>query len=216
MPSFFRQRTIWVPTWLGALTLFVAFALTLLGWFLGAESFLSVTERQPAEVLVVEGWIGIDGIKAAKEEFDSGGYRWIVTSGGPLGTRWETNPWNAAVEAAKLFRHLGVDASKVIQAPTGRIQTQRSFAAASAVREALRQRNLNPQAVNLFTQSVHARRSRLLLSKVMGAKTRVGSIAWVAPGDAQVPWWKSSDRALDLFKESIAYPYELLFSSGRW
>ena len=44
--------------------------------------FLSLTERRPAEILVVEGWIGRDGVRAAATEFERGVYRYVVTSGG--------------------------------------------------------------------------------------------------------------------------------------
>ncbi len=46
------------------------------------ESFLSVTERSPADVLVVEGWIGREGVRAAGEEFKQRGYQYVVATGG--------------------------------------------------------------------------------------------------------------------------------------
>jgi len=73
--KFFKLRTIWWPTWPGWLLMFFAFGLPSVLWLVMAESFLSLTERQPADVLVVEGWIGIDGVKAAKAEFERGGYQ---------------------------------------------------------------------------------------------------------------------------------------------
>ena len=52
-----HRRTLWWPTWSGWLLLFTIFAFpTVLWWFRG-EAFLSLTESQPADVLVVEGWI---------------------------------------------------------------------------------------------------------------------------------------------------------------
>ncbi len=66
---FFRKRTIWWPTWLGFASIFaVVGAVTAVWWFEG-EKFLSLTERQPADVLVVEGWISTPEINAAAVEF---------------------------------------------------------------------------------------------------------------------------------------------------
>src|SRR5215470_6339782 len=65
----FRRCTIWCPTWTG-----LSFALLLLvalisAWFNYGESYLAFTQRSPAEILVVEGWIGRKGVSAAADEF---------------------------------------------------------------------------------------------------------------------------------------------------
>jgi len=44
-------------------------------WFTYGESYLEATHRLPADILVVEGWIGRKGIRAAVDEFERGGYR---------------------------------------------------------------------------------------------------------------------------------------------
>lgn len=216
MSIFFRQRTLRLPTIWGLLTFAAIASLPALAWLLWAESFLTATDRQPAHILVVEGWIGIEGVKAAKAEFDAGGYTYLVTSGGHLGTRWDQNRWNAAIEAGKVLRRAGVDPKRIIEAPAAETATQRSFAAALAVKDALERHGIPANAVNIFTQGVHSRRSALIYSKVLGPSIRVGSIAWVTPEDRHGPWWHSSERAQELLKETIAYPYELLFNSGRW
>ena len=46
-----------------------------LGWFNYGELFLALTHRLPAEVLVVEGWIGREGVRAAVDEFERGSYQ---------------------------------------------------------------------------------------------------------------------------------------------
>jgi len=215
MPPLFRRRTFWVPTWLGCLALLAALALPGIGWWFRAEGFFSLTERQPAEVLIVEGWIGIEGVTAAKEEFVSGNYTWIVTAGSLTGTRWDVQRWNAAIEAAKILRGLGVNPAQIVEAPSGENLSQRSFAAAESVRARLKELGVSPARVNVFTLGVHARRSRLVFAKVLGTSTRVGAVAWIPPKDREIPWWKSSDRAQELLKETVAYPFELFASSGR-
>jgi hypothetical protein len=58
----FRRYTFWCPTWTGlsfALLLFVAL---IAAWFNYGESYLALTKRSTAEILVVEGWIGRKGV----------------------------------------------------------------------------------------------------------------------------------------------------------
>ena len=62
---------------------------SVVGWFAYGESFLSLTQRLPADVLVVEGWIGRAGIRAAVAEFEQSGYQYIVATGGLTSGRWE-------------------------------------------------------------------------------------------------------------------------------
>jgi hypothetical protein len=38
--------------------------------------------RLPAEILVVEGWIGRDGVRAPAAEFEQSGYQYVVATGG--------------------------------------------------------------------------------------------------------------------------------------
>jgi hypothetical protein len=75
---------------------------------------------------------------------------------------------------------------------------------------------VHPVAVNVFTAGAHARRSQLVYRKVFGSKVKVGVISWGAPErNSRRAWWTSSERTLELFKETLGYTYELLFSSGR-
>src|SRR5271166_2313857 len=70
------------------------------------ESYFSLTRRLPAEVLVVEGWLGFygyDGILAAASEFKQGHYQYIVATGGlrekqkvrirGITPRWQSRRW---------------------------------------------------------------------------------------------------------------------------
>ena len=61
------RREVWVPTKLGALALITLLALPVVWWLYEGESFLSENRRLPAaKILVVEGWIGPEGVRAAK------------------------------------------------------------------------------------------------------------------------------------------------------
>lgn len=187
----------------------------LLVWALAGESFLKHPPQLKAEVLIVEGWIGIEGVRAAKAEFERGGYRYIVTAGASTDNRWGYQQWNYATIAAELLIRLGVPADRVIEAQAEDTAAQRTFAAASAVRRTFRERGLDIATANVFTRGVHTRRSRLIFAKVLGPDIKVGAICWQPEFYTPGYWWQSTERAEDLLKETVGYLYELLLNSGR-
>lgn len=212
----FQRRTIWWPTAKGWLLALLLAGVPLGLWCWCGENFLAVTDRQPARILVIEGWIGIEGVTAAKAEFDRGGYDCVVATGGMSGNKWDTRRWSYAIEAYELLAKLGVPPAKLVLAEPADVPSHRTFVTAWAVRRALADHHLHPGPVNLFTHGVHARRSRLVFSKVLATDEPVGVIAWAPDGYFSDPWWGSSERALDLLKETLGYPFEAVLNSGRW
>ena len=211
----FQRRTIWYPTRPGWMVLSAVFGMPTVLWCFFGENFLSHTERLPAEVLIVEGWIGFEGVRAAKAEFEQGGYSYIVTAGALTDGRWGPERWNYATEARALLLREGLPADKVIAAPALETVNQRTFESAAAVCRNLRFKNLHPSTVNVFTVGAHARRSRLVYAKVLPPETRVGVVSWTSVENRPGPWWNSSERAADLIKETAGWLFEALLNSGR-
>jgi len=184
-------------------------------WCSSAKSFLSLTQRLPAEVLVVEGWIGRDAICAAAAEFKQRGYQYVVATGGMRDQRsGESNSSYAEIAERELIRS-GVLKNKIIVAHARDTESQRTYESAMAVWRALRAKGVQPKALNVFTFAAHARRSRLIFAKVCAPETDVGVIGWT-PSDYEAgPWWRSSERAKELLTETAGYVYEALLNSGR-
>lgn len=213
----FKQRTVPVPTTLGAATLVGLLLSPILYWFYYGEAFLASTRRLPnARILVVEGWIGPEALRAAKTEFDTQNYEYIVTSGGettPEG--WERGGWSYARGAEKELVRLGVPAEEVISAPADETDTGRTYRSALAVMQTLAERGIEPKSINVFTWGTHAQRSRLVFTKAAGSKIPVGVIGWQPTDYEKGPWWRSSERARGLIAESTGFFYELFLNSGR-
>ena len=211
-----KQRTIWWPTftgWAVIVTILTGLGLT---WCWRAESFFSLTERQPADILVVEGWTNADALAEVKNEFVRGGYRFVVATGGMTSERWSGQRWSLAEESARVLLQSGLPKEQVILAKPADVERHRTFASAVAVWRTLRERGIQPKSINVFSLGVHGRRSRLVYAKVEGSTVPVGVISW-SPGDQRAAsWWNSSSRTLELLKETVGYPYELLLNSGRW
>lgn len=184
-------------------------------WILRGEAFLARTGRQAADVLVVEGWIAGPGIRAAASEFRSGGYQYIVTTGGLTSSAWGQRRWGYAEAAEHVLLKAGVPQDRIILAPASDVSVQRTYTSAVAVARALKAKTLRPKAINVFSLGVHGRRTALVFQKVLGPQTKVGVIAWRPPEQHTGPWWRSSERAEAFITESAGYLFELLLNSGR-
>jgi hypothetical protein len=186
----------------------------LLWWFKG-ESFLSKTDRAPADVLVVEGWVGYDALNFAKDEFEHGGYTLLVTTSGMTGDRWDKKRWSYAEEAKDRLLRAGISGDRIVSAPPRETDRQRTFEAASAVWRTLNARGVKATAINVLTFGPHARRSQLVYAKVFQPGTRIGVISFVPSGYTATSWWRSSDRSSEFVRETVGYVFELLLNSGR-
>jgi uncharacterized SAM-binding protein YcdF (DUF218 family) len=200
---------------LGLFCIAVLLVIPVVWWWSCGESFLSVTRRLPAKVLVVEGWIGRAGIRAARAEFEEHGYQYIAPTGGLTSGFWEDSLSNYAEKAGDELIRLGVPSDKIVIAPTTETESHRTFKSAVALRRALEARGIHPKTVDVFTFGPHAMRSVLVFAKVLGPKTDVGVIAWLPSIYKSEPWWRSSKRAKQFLEETVGYLYEVLLNSGR-
>jgi hypothetical protein len=212
----FQRRTIWLPTWLSSFCLAALLAMPVVWWCFWGESFLSLTSRLPAEVLVVEGWIGENGVRAAAAEFRSGGYQYVVAAGARPDEEkgWQDPGWSYAQGAANELVRCGIPREKIIVAPAETTERERTFESAVYVFQKLQSLSIQPTSINVFTWGPHARRSRLVFAKV-SARARIGVISWIPTTHKVEPWWRSSEQAKEFLTESAGYLFESLFNSGR-
>ena len=199
----------WGLSWRGRLI--AALLVVAVGWALlaGIFPFLAVTHRVDTRVLVVEGWVHPYAITAAVEEFRTGAYQRIITTGGPVsGTGGYTNDYNTSASvAAGRLKTAGVASEFVQMAPSRVMDRDRTFSSAVALRDWLRAHGVFVQSFNLVTEDVHARRSRLLFQKAFGDGVTVGIIAVPNPDYDPRHWWRYSEGVRDVIDETLAYLY---------
>jgi uncharacterized SAM-binding protein YcdF (DUF218 family) len=175
--------------------------------------FLAVTHRVDTNVLVVEGWVHEYAIRAAVEEFREGSYQRVLTTGGPVeGSGGYINDYhtNASV-GADLLKKYGLSDESVQMVPSRIMDRNRTYGSAVALRNWFREHNMPVRSINVLTEDLHARRTRLLFEKALGDVV-VGVIAVANPDYDSRHWWRYSQGVKDVSIEAIAYVYaELLF-----
>lgn len=173
------------------------------------QPFLAITARASADLLVVEGWVSDGAIRAAHSEFSTGIYRLALTTGeAPTRTGlYFGQPFTGAEITAERLRLAGLPADRVQSAPHHWTSRDRTYASAVALRTWLQQHRVPVRAINIVTDDVHARRTRLLFQAAFGPRVAIGIIA-VPPSEYDgARWWCTSAGVRAVVGEAIAYLY---------
>jgi hypothetical protein len=208
-----RAWTFRGPTWRGTLLALAVFGGAFVAALRTVHPFLAVTERVPTTVLVVEGWLPDFALQAALAEFRQGGYREIWVTGGPLEKGSPLLAYRTHAEAGRaILERLGAPPDAVHAVPAPKVQKDRTFASAVALRTWWQQRHPS-SAFNVLSTDAHARRTHLLFAKAFGATPRIGIIATPDERYDGARWWRSSDGVRTVLSELIAYGYARVFTA---
>lgn len=207
------RKERWSLSWRGRLIL--ASVLLLIGAliFEGVYPFLAITHRVNANILVVEGWIHEYAIRAAVKEFQSNHYEHVFATGGPVvGSGGYINDfYTSASVGADLLRKNGLANGSVQEVPSRVMDRDRTYGSALALRNWFDDHNVPVRSVNVLTEDLHARRTRLLFEEAFGKNVTVGIIAVPNPDYDARRWWHYSDGVREVIGESIAYIYAKFF-----
>ena len=207
------RKERWSLSWRGRLIL--SFALLLVGGLLLKDvyPFLATTHRVDTNVLVVEGWVHEYAIRAAVEEFRGSSYQRVFATGGPVeGTGGYINDYNTeASVGAELLKNAGVPGQSLQMVPSRVMDRDRTYGSAVALRNWFREHNMLVGAMNVVTEDVHARRTRLLFEKALGHDVAVGVISVPNPDYDAKHWWRYSEGVKCVFAEAIGYVYAKFF-----
>jgi uncharacterized SAM-binding protein YcdF (DUF218 family) len=181
--------------------------------FLNIYPFLAITKRMDANVLVVEGWVHPYTANVGVEEFKSHSYHRVLTTGGPVvGNGGYINDYQTSASVgADLLKKAGIPAEVVQMVPSHVIGRDRTYNSAVALRDWLREHNLQVRAINILTEGAHARRTRLLFQRALGANVAVGVIAVPSPDFDAKRWWYYSEGVEDVVDQGIGYLYAISF-----
>jgi DUF218 domain-containing protein len=211
--AIFVRKERWGLSWRGWSLLASAGLITACLVFLNIHPFLAVTHRVNTNILVVEGWISRYAIREAAEEFKTGSYQRIFTTGGPVeGSDGYTNDYNTSASVgAEILKKFGVPDDLVQMVPSRVTARERTYSSAVALRDWFREHNAPVQSINVLTEGAHAQRTRLLYQEAFGRSMTVGIIAVSNPEFNPRQWWRYSDGVREVIGESIAYVYARFF-----
>ena len=210
-----RERWSLSPRgWLVLMSLLLGLGAVL---FFQVQPFLAVTHRVPTDVMVVEGWLPKYAINAAVSEFKAGSYQRVYTTGGPVdGSAFDSDYQSAAQLGAARLSAAGLSKDAIQGVPCTIRDRDRTYSSAIALRNWLRDRDLDVRALNVVTVGVHARRTQLLYQMAFGDSVTVGIISVPDDDYPAARWWGYSEGVRNVIGETIAYLYaRLLFSPGK-
>ncbi len=207
------RKERWGLSWHGRMIVVLIVLLSCWSFLWGIYPFLAVTHRGKSDFLVVEGWVHEFAIRRAVEEFRTGSYQRIFVTGGPVeGTGGYTNDYNTAASVgADRLKVTGLPSFVVQMVPSRVMSRNRTFSSATALRDWLREHNQPVNGINIVTEAVHARRTRILFQEAFGDGVLVGVIAISSPDYDATHWWRYSQGVRDVISETIAYVYARAF-----
>jgi hypothetical protein len=171
-------------------------------------SFLAITDRKDCDILIVEGWMPDFALQVALEEYKQNNYNIVITSGADIQMGSYLSAYKSFAELARAsLVSMGMDSQKVVAVPAGKVERNRTYSSALAVKEYLSGIFAPVTAVNVFTLGPHGRRTRLLFEKAFGGTTSVGIISATDHNYDPDGWWHTSVGFRTMMSELLAYVY---------
>ena len=95
--------------------------------------------------------------------------------------------------------------------PSRVMDRDRTYSSAVALRNWLRDHDIAIHGINVLTEDLHARRTRLLFQKALGSQIKVGIIGVANPDYEPKHWWLYSEGVKEVMSEALALVYAELF-----
>jgi len=214
-----QRKECWTLTIRAKLILLGVFIPLLFFLFVNIHPFLSLQKpiQTDGNVLVAEGWLPEYALRKALQEFSTGSYRWLVTTGGPISSNsFISNalPYRNFADLAEAnLLYLGCNSETLRAVPAPPVEKDRTFASAIALREWIDREFPAAKGINLVTLGAHARRSRMMFQRAFDGRLHVGVIAIENRDYDPGRWWRTSSGVRTLLGEAIAYLYAFFFFS---
>lgn len=210
----FTRKPRWAISLKGWLVLLLAAGLA--GWLVVSNiyGFLALNKPVPSNLLVVEGWVHDYAIRRGVEEYRTGKYDGVFATGGPVGgTGAYTSDYKTSAHVgAGLLLSSGLPPEALVMVPSRITDRDRTYGAALALKQYFLEQGTYVKSLNIVTENVHARRTRMLYQAAFGPDVQIGIIAARNPDYDPRRWWACSHGVRDVMSETISYLYaKILF-----
>lgn len=208
----FTTKNLWVPTlwgWLLLSALSIGFCTLLVRH---AYQFLATETPSGAKLLVIEGWMSPAELDQAIVRFQSGGYRRAITTGGPVPISfYQPVKTSFALLARDYLIQRGLPEAAVVAVVAPASARDRTYLSAVMVREWLARSGMAVDAIDVFSEGAHSRRTQLLYRRAFGDTIRIGILAARPENYDPSAWWQSSIGTKTVVTEAIAWAWTALF-----
>jgi len=219
-----KKQHIWLPTPLGLIIITLVLLSSSVFILKNLAHYLAQQQSIKAPILIVEGWISDLALKEVIKHYKTADYKMIITTGGLIKTRNSTKHKTYAGSAAAYLRNNGLNSINIKSLPTPESAQNRTFLSAVIVRDWLQKQNIKTKQINLYSQGVHARRTKTLYEMAFGKQYRIGINAAKTKEYKLDNWWKSSTGAKYVITEMIGliwvkccfYPGEYQSHQEKW
>jgi len=199
------------PTWLGWLLIATLLLGIFSGLIKGLYPFLAPEKPPHKGLMIVEGWIHDFALEEAITMFRQGNYSKIVCTGVQIETGSYIQQFKSYPEmTAARLRKMGIPDEKIIVTIADDAKKDRTYLAATALREAMITYNVEEKDLHLITTGPHGRRSRLLFKKALGKEYNIGISCLEDSGYDPDQWYLYSEGVRKVIGEVIAYTYAKL------
>jgi hypothetical protein len=131
-------------------------------------------------------------LEQAQAYFDAGDFKKAIIVGGPISDDFHGIDSNAAERAAGYLRKQGMSAEKMAVVTSPYSAQDRTFLNAVKIRDWFDGNAIALTRIDVFSSSVHTRRSRHLYRLAFGEKVDIGIVASRPQDFDPAHWWKTS------------------------
>lgn len=210
---FFKQHTIWLPKWWIVVILCIAGVCFLWVGIKNMANYLAISNPKHGDYLVVDGWLNQDQLSQALKVFRSTNnrYKYLVTIGGIDVRNQNLKALTFAELSAKYFRSKGVGEKQIIVISTPPSAQDRTYLSAVKLRNWLSDIGKKNSVIDVFTSTVHARRTLFLYELAFRSKVDIGVYAADPTNFDLKLWWKTSEGAKSTVTEFLGLLWAIFF-----
>jgi hypothetical protein len=177
------------------------------------HSYLSLNQPIRAEILVIEGWLDYGHMSSVLKEYNKNNYKRLIVVGDSMVTH---NNMTSAESKAQRLRSLSNQTINITTVQTKFVTKNQTFNYFVGFKDWLVSEYPDAETINLFTASVHARKSVLLLRRLLPKSINVGVISAAPLRYNSNLWWLSKKGIHVVVKNTISLIYAFLFEKCKY